>query len=107
MKSGGIAHRARIFRLVAGHQHGSGTGQGHSHQLVVAAIESPASCETTDVVFAGLSIMLGRTGIAAAERDCARIRETGLRPLIVQLISGVTVVITSVAFEPSEAPRLH
>jgi hypothetical protein len=30
-----------------------------------------------------------------------------MRPLIVLLISGVTVVITSIAFEPPPAPVLH
>ena len=32
---------------------------------------------------------------------------SGLRPIICLLISGVTVVITSVGFDPPEAPRLH
>jgi hypothetical protein len=36
-----------------------------------------------------------------------RIRDAGLRPIICLLISGVTVVITSVGFDPPEAPRLH
>ena len=30
-----------------------------------------------------------------------------LRPIICLLISGVTVVITSVGFDPPDAPRLH
>jgi hypothetical protein len=51
--------------------------------------------------------MLGRRGIQAAERDCARIRDAGLRPIIELLVSGVTVVITMVAFDPSPPPSLH
>jgi len=51
--------------------------------------------------------MLGRRGIEAANRDGARIRSEGKRPLIVLLISGPTVVISSIAVEPPPMPMLH
>jgi hypothetical protein len=59
----------------------------------------------TDIILNSLALMLGRAGIAS-ERDCARIRTEGQRPLIVLLISGMTITITTVAVDWA-APSLH
>ena len=51
------------------------------------AIEGPPTVEATDAIVRGLSIMLGKSGIAAANTDAARrIVNSGRMPLLVALV---------------------
>ena len=55
---------------------------------IARAIESPANCEATDTVVRGLSLMLGKAGMKAANNDAKRIVASGRLPLLVLLVEA-------------------
>ena len=68
---------------------------------VAAAIESPQY--RGDIVMAGMTLLLGRAGLAAAAADAANIVKAGMRPLLVLLVQrdgpSVSTLITTVEMQ--------
>ena len=64
-----------------------------------AAIESKG--DEGDTVLTGLTVMLGKVGIAAQAQDAAQIIEDGMRPLVVALLErqpkSVALLVTTIA----------
>src|SRR6478672_7804602 len=58
-----------------------------ARQAVLAAIEALPSIKNTDIVAAGLSLLLGPKGRARQQRDAAAIRKAGSVPLCVALLA--------------------
>ncbi len=72
---------------------------------VLMAIESKALLNATDVIAAGLSLLLGPKGRAQERRDAAAIRRAGSVPLTVALLApgcgdDVEALVTTVAVAP-------
>ena len=72
-----------------------------ARHTVLAAIEAPPSTKNTDVIAAGLSLLLGPEGRARQQRDADAIRKLGLVPLVVALLASagdeVETLVTTVA----------
>jgi hypothetical protein len=69
---------------------------------VLAAIEAPPSIKNTDIVAAGLSLLLGPKGRARQRHDAAEVRKRGSVPLVVALMApgsgdAVETLVTTVA----------
>ena len=59
-----------------------------ARRAVLVAIESEHTARTTDIITAGLSLLLGCDGRARQGRDAAGIREAGSVPLVVALLAA-------------------
>jgi hypothetical protein len=75
-----------------------------ARQAVLTAIEAPPSTKNTDIIAAGLSLLLGPKGRAEQQRDAAEIRKVGSVPLVVALLApagdDVETLVTTVAVVP-------
>jgi hypothetical protein len=75
-----------------------------ARQAVLAAIEAPPSTKNTDIVAAGLSLLLGPKGRARQQRDAAEVQKRGSVPLVVALLApagdDVETLVTTVAVVP-------
>ena len=58
-----------------------------ARQAVLAAIEALPSTKNTDIIAAGLSLLLGPKGRAEQQRDAAEVRKRGSVPLVVALLA--------------------
>jgi hypothetical protein len=72
---------------------------------VLAAIEAPPSTKNTDIIAAGLSLLLGPKGRAEQQRDAAVVRKRGSVPLCVALLApgngdAVEMLTTTIAVVP-------
>jgi hypothetical protein len=71
---------------------------------VLAAIEAPPSTKNTDIIAAGLSLLLGPDGRSKQQRDADAIRKDGSVPLCVALLASageeVETLVTTVAVVP-------
>ena len=54
---------------------------------MLAAIEGPASTTNTNVIAAGLSLLLGPEGRAQQQRQAVVVSRTGATPLVVALLA--------------------
>ena len=72
-----------------------------ARQAVLAAIEAPPSAKNTDIIAAGLSLLLGPEGRAEQQRDADEVRARGSVPLVVALLAPagdeVETLVTTVA----------
>ena len=75
-----------------------------ARQVILNAIEAPPSTKNTDIIAAGLSLLLGPDGRARQQRDAAEVREAGSVPLVVALLAPdgdeIETLITTVAVVP-------
>jgi hypothetical protein len=76
-----------------------------ARQAVLAAIEAPPSTKNTDIIAAGLSLLLGPKGRARQQRDAAAIRKAGSVPLVVALLApgsgdDIAMLTTTIAVVP-------
>ena len=75
-----------------------------ARHVILTAIEAPPSTKNTDIVAAGLSLLLGPEGRARQQRDAAEVRERGSVPLVVALLApaggDVETLVTTVAVVP-------
>ena len=76
-----------------------------ARQAVLAAIEALPSTKNTDIIAAGLSLLLGPKGRARQSHDAAEVRKRGSVPLCVALLApgngdAVEVLTTTVAVVP-------
>lgn len=76
-----------------------------ARQAVLAAIEALPSTKNTDIVAAGLSLLLGPDGRARQQREAAAVRKVGSVPLVVALLApdggdDVETLVTTVAIVP-------
>jgi hypothetical protein len=62
--------------------------QATAGRVILAAIEAPVSTKNTDVVAAGLSLILGPDGRARQQRDADAISTLGSVPLVVALLAS-------------------
>jgi hypothetical protein len=84
--------------------------KGEAALATVAAIESAPTAAATDTILIGLCAVLGTAGIAAQQRDAARIVARGEVPLCVALLerqqSSITCLVTTVP-SPQREGTLH
>jgi hypothetical protein len=76
-----------------------------ARQAALRAIEAPVSTVNTDIIAAGLSLVLGPKGRARQQRDAAEVRKRGSVPLIVALLApgsgdAVETLLTTIAVAP-------
>jgi hypothetical protein len=75
-----------------------------ARRAVLAAIEAPPSTKNTDIIAAGLSLLLGPKGRDRQQRDAAEVRRDGSVPLVVALLApngdDTEALITMVAVAP-------
>jgi hypothetical protein len=76
-----------------------------ARQAALRAIEARTSLENTDIIAAGLSLLLGPKGRARQQRDAAEIHRAGSVPLVVALLApgrgdDVETLLTTVAVAP-------
>ena len=75
-----------------------------ARQVVLTAIEAPPSTKNTDIIAAGLSLLLGPKGRARQQRDAAEVQKRGSVPLVVALLApagdDVETLVTTVAVVP-------
>jgi hypothetical protein len=75
-----------------------------ARQAVLTAIEAPSSTKNTDIIAAGLSLLLGPSGRARQHRDATEIRRRGSVALVVALMApsgdDVETLVTTVAVVP-------
>jgi len=75
-----------------------------ARQVVLTAIEAPPSTKNTDIIAAGLSLLLCPKGRARQQRDAAEVHRDGSVPLVVALLApngdDTEALITMVAVAP-------
>ena len=75
-----------------------------ARHAVLAAIEGPPSAKNTDIIAAGLSLLLGPEGRARQQRGADEVRARGSVPLVVALLApdgdDVEILLTMVAVVP-------
>jgi hypothetical protein len=76
-----------------------------ARQVVLTAIEAPPSTKNTDIIAAGLSLLLGPKGRARQQRDAAEVRRDGSVPLVVALLApgsgdDIEMLTTTIAVVP-------
>jgi hypothetical protein len=76
-----------------------------ARRAVLAAIEPPPSTKNTDIVAAGLSLLLGPKGRVEQQRDAAEVRKLGSVPLVVALLApgsgdDIEMLTTTIAMVP-------
>ena len=76
-----------------------------ARQVVLTAIEGERSARNTNIIAAGVSLLLGPDGRARQQRDAAGVRERGSVPLVVALLApgsgdDVEMLTTTIAVVP-------
>ena len=75
-----------------------------ARQIILTAIEAPPSTKNTDIVAAGLSLLLGPEGRARQQLDSAEVRKVGSTPLVIALLApagdDVETMVSTIAVVP-------
>lgn len=77
----------------------------------VAALSTAIDVADSDSILTGLTLLLGRKGMAAQQSDAAQILEDGGQPLVVVLVEreqgNITALVTTIDMPTSIAATLH
>ena len=76
-----------------------------ARQVVLTAIEGERSARNTNIIAAGVSLLLGPKGRARQQRDAAEVRRDGSVPLVVALLApgsgdDIEMLTTTIAVVP-------